>query len=115
MLSWLYRILTNPFYAGVLEQEERTYFGKHTPMVTKEEFASVQAVISGRNRSVPHRKDRPEFPLRGFARCDAGLHPVTGAFSRGRGGRYPYYVCQRAHCPKSSPFRTVRAARRDGR
>jgi len=38
--------------------------------------------------------------LRGLARCDACGRAMTGAFTRGRSRRYPYYVCQHASCPK---------------
>ncbi|MGD0309679.1 MAG: recombinase family protein [Acidobacteriota bacterium] len=104
----LYQLFTNPYYKGILVDpwDGQEYEGKHTPLVTKEEFAQVQAVIARRNRSLPHQKERPEFPLRGFVRCDACSHTLTGAFSRGRSQRYPYYVCQAASCPnrgKSHP------------
>ena len=98
----LYQLLTNPFYAGILFDpwSGKEYEGKHTPMVTREEFARAQQIIARRNRSVPHHKERPEFALRGLARCDACGQAVTGGFSRGRSGRYAYYVCQHASCPK---------------
>jgi DNA invertase Pin-like site-specific DNA recombinase len=98
----LYQFFTNPYYKGVLVDpwDGQEHEGKHTPMVTKEEFARVQGVITRRNRSVPHQKDRPEFPLRGFVRCDACQHTLTGAFSQGRSQRYPYYLCQGKSCAK---------------
>jgi DNA invertase Pin-like site-specific DNA recombinase len=98
----LYQLFTNPYYKGVLVDpwDGQEYEGKHPPMVTKEEFALVQQVIAHRNRSVPHQKDRPEFPLRGFARCTGCRYPVTGAFSHGRSRSYAYYLCQRASCSK---------------
>ena len=37
-LAGIYRILTNPFYAGVLALQSRTYPGRHTPMITMDEF-----------------------------------------------------------------------------
>jgi site-specific DNA recombinase len=98
----LHQFFTNPYYAGILVDpwDGQEYTGKHTPMVTKQEFARVQVVIARRNRSRPHQKDNPAFPLRGFVRCHACEHPVTGGFSRGRSQRYPYYVCQAASCPE---------------
>ncbi len=98
----LYQLFTNPYYKGVLVDpwDGQEYEGKHEPVVTKEDFARVQDVITRRNRSVPHQKDRPEFPLRGFARCDGCQHPLTGAFSQGRSQRYPYYLCQGKSCAK---------------
>ena len=98
----LSRIFTNPYYAGILVDPwgGKEYEGRHTSLVTKEEFARVQQAIAGRNRSVVHQKERPDFPLRGLARCDACGRAMTGAFTRGRSRRYPYYVCQHASCPK---------------
>jgi DNA invertase Pin-like site-specific DNA recombinase len=98
----LYQLFTNPYYKGILVNpwDGQEYEGKHTPMVTKEEFARVQKVIERRNRSLPHQKDRPEFPLRGLVRCDPCHHSLTGASSRGRSKLYPYYLCQGKSCPK---------------
>lgn len=90
----------NKFYAGILVDpwsgEERQ--GLHVPMVSPEVFAQVQEVISRRERSISHHKERPEFPLRGVARCDACRHYVTGAFSRGRSRLYGYYRCASRVC-----------------
>ncbi len=98
----LYQLFTNPFYAGILVDpwsgEELP--GKHPPLVTREEFAQVQRVIAARNRSVTHQKDREEFPLRGFARCNSCRHGVTGTFSRGRSSSYPYYLCSQHECAR---------------
>ncbi|HSU55811.1 MAG TPA: recombinase family protein [Candidatus Dormibacteraeota bacterium] len=98
----LYQLFTNPYYKGILVDpwDGAEYEGKHVPLVTVEEFARAQEAIAKRNRSLSHQKDNPEFPLRGLARCDACLHPLTGAFSRGRSRRYPYYVCQAKPCSK---------------
>jgi DNA invertase Pin-like site-specific DNA recombinase len=108
----LSRIFSNPYYAGILVDPwgGKEYEGKHTAMVTREEYARVQQIIAGRNRSVVHQKVRPEFPLRGLALCDACGHAVTGAFTRGRSRRYAYYVCQHASCAqrgKSHPAGAV--------
>lgn len=93
-------IFSDPFYAGVIvdpwSMEEHT--GKHLAMVSRETFAIVQRVILGRNRSLPHRGLRPEFPLRSFARCSNCEESLTGSFSRGRSRIYPYYHCNRRSC-----------------
>jgi len=98
----LYQMFTNPYYAGVLIDpwDGKEYAGKHLAMVSRDEFATVQRVIAGRNRSIPHQKYRPDFPLRGLVRCDGCSHPLTGAFSRGRNRRYAYYLCHGAVCEK---------------
>jgi hypothetical protein len=49
-----------------------------------------RVVVSG-----PRQRNRPDFPLRGFVRCEACGRPLTGSWSKGRNGRYAYYHCQR--------------------
>jgi site-specific DNA recombinase len=34
-----------------------------------------------------------DFPLRGFVACASCGKPMTSCWSRGTGGRYPYYLC----------------------
>jgi site-specific DNA recombinase len=100
--QFLQQFFTNPYYAGMLTDpwSGEQFQGKHIALVTREEFAQAQQVISRRNHSVVHQKERPEFPLRGLVRCDGCLHYLTGAFSRGRSQTYPYYVCHSKPCPK---------------
>jgi DNA invertase Pin-like site-specific DNA recombinase len=99
-------LFSNPYYAGILLDawSGEEYQGKHVPMVSREEFARVQQITAGRNRSIPHRRDRPEFPLKGLIRCHRCLHYLTAGLSRGRSQRYAYYRCSRQECdPKSYP------------
>src|SRR5438876_3506754 len=88
-------LFRNKYYAGVLVDpwSREEYEGRHVPMVSRQDFARVQQIISKRNRSVPRQKETPEFPLRGLVRCQQCLRYFTGGFSRGRSRRYPYYNC----------------------
>jgi len=90
----------NPYYAGILVDpwSKEEYEGKHQPMVTREEFARVQQIVSARSRRIPHHHQRPEFPLRGLVRCPGCQRYMTSSFSRGRGGRYAYYHCENRKC-----------------
>jgi hypothetical protein len=45
VLSSVYRILTSPFYAGLLVWNGRTYQGAHPPVVSIEEFERVQELL----------------------------------------------------------------------
>ncbi|HEV8574162.1 MAG TPA: zinc ribbon domain-containing protein, partial [Dehalococcoidia bacterium] len=49
-----------------------------------------RVVVSG-----PRQRNHPDFPLRGFVRCDVCGRPLTGSWSKGRNGHYAYYHCQR--------------------
>ena len=94
------RFFSNPFYAGILVDpwSKDRYQGLHVPLVTAEEFARAQEIVERRNRSLPHRKARPEVPLRGTVRCTGCRHLLTGSLSRGRSRRYAYYHCAKRQC-----------------
>lgn len=98
-LSAIYRILTNPFYAGILEREGKTYPGKHPAVVTVEEFEHVQRLLGRPGRP---RKTRT-FAYTGLIRCGECGFMVTGEEKINRHGkRYTYYHCSKRrldrHC-----------------
>lgn len=70
--SGLYKLFNNPFYMGVVKYGDvYNPDGKHTPMVTSEEFRHVQSMISRANAPRPEEetmKDDP-FPFRGLVKC----------------------------------------------
>jgi DNA invertase Pin-like site-specific DNA recombinase len=101
-------LFRNNFYAGILVDpwSGEEHEGKHIPMVTREDFARVQQILSRRNRSLRHQKHRPEFPLRGLIRCSQCRGYMTGSFSRGRSRRYPYYHCSRSGCGQRTTYGT---------
>lgn len=96
------RLFENPFYAGFVVDPwtGEEHQGLHIPMVSKEEFAAVQAIIKRRSQSRPHCRHREEFPLRGLVRCPACHWFLTASLSRGRSARYPYYHCHNRSCPR---------------
>jgi len=92
-LSAIYRILTNPFYAGVLEWEGKTFPGKHSPIVTVDEFDRVQKLLGRPGR--PRAKER-EFAYTGLIRCGECGFSVTAEEKVNRYGyRYTYYHCSK--------------------
>ena len=94
-------LFANPYYAGVLHDPwiGAEYTGRHTPMVSAEEFARVQEIVAGRSNTEPHHRLNDDFPLRGLVRCPSCEQLMTGYFAQGRRQRYPYYKCFRAQCP----------------
>jgi DNA invertase Pin-like site-specific DNA recombinase len=92
-LSGVYKIFNNPFYAGVLEWEGRTYAGKHPAMVTLDQFDRVQEILG--NKRVARSK-RYEFAYTGLIRCGECGFAVTAEEKTNRwGSRYTYYHCSR--------------------
>jgi site-specific DNA recombinase len=93
-------IFSNKYYAGIVTDPwtKTEYPGRHQPMITQEEFAQVQELLSLRSRHLPHVRTRTDLPLRGFVRCHACLRPITGSWSKGRHKRYAYYHCYWKRC-----------------
>ncbi|GAA2021716.1 recombinase family protein [Agromyces tropicus] len=107
--SQLAVILRDPYYTGVMRYKGRLYAGRHQPLISKELFLSVQAILDGRNRKGD--RDRIHFHyLRGILYCaecaDAGRNSrLVYSQNKGNGGTYEYYVCtakQRGLCSMST-------------
>lgn len=49
-ISALWKILTDPFYIGMLQYKGKLFEGKHQPLITKECFDTVQANLAARRR-----------------------------------------------------------------
>jgi len=47
----IYKMLSDPFYAGIVRSRSRAVRGLHEPMVTDEEFLRVQALLQKRRRN----------------------------------------------------------------
>jgi hypothetical protein len=58
-------------------------------------FYRVQAILSGRvPTTAPRQLSHPDFPLRGFVRCESCGRGLTGSWSKGRSEYYAYYHCR---------------------
>ena len=94
--SAIYRILSNPFYAGVVRFKGVDYAGKHEPMITLEEFDKIQVLLGrkGKPRPKTHR-----FPFTGIIRCGECGCLITAETKTklikgtGKLKSYTYYHC----------------------
>ena len=79
-------LLRNQLYAGIVSVPEYGVRGKRgdfDPLISEELFYRVQAILSGRVPSTaPRKRAHPDFPLRGFVRCESCGRGLTAA---GRG------------------------------
>lgn len=72
--------------------------GQHEPIITMDTWKKIQDRLN-QSAKVPYRKDVTEdFPLRGFVLCDCCGHPYTANWTKGRSGKYPYYICRNKGC-----------------
>jgi DNA invertase Pin-like site-specific DNA recombinase len=92
------QMMRNPIYIGKVESPDYgvSVQGDFEPVVDEATFYRAQTVLDGRVVVAgPRQRNHPDFPLRGFVRCDICGRPLTGSWSKGRNGHYAYYHCQR--------------------
>jgi len=69
--------------------------GDFEPLVTERVFFRVQAILDGRYEvTSPRQRNDPDFPLRGYVRCQTCRRPLTASWSKGRSDYYAYYHCR---------------------
>ncbi|MGA2186339.1 MAG: recombinase family protein [Bryobacteraceae bacterium] len=92
-LSAVYDMFANSFYAGVITRHGLTYPGKHHPMVTLDEFESVQVLLGRPGR--PRPKVRT-FAFTGIMRCGyCGCSITAEQHTKRSGLTFVYYHCTR--------------------
>ena len=90
-LSGIYRVLSNPFYAGVFRWGGRSLRGNHKPMISLDQFERVQELL-GRPRQ--SRSKHKLFAYSGLIHCEECGFAVTAEEITNRfGSRYTYYRC----------------------
>ena len=96
--SGIYRIFTNPFYAGLLCYGGEEYQGSHPPMISLEEYDQVQIILGRKGKPRPKKH---HFAYTGFIRCGECGCLITGVEkhkhikSTGEIRSYIYYYCTR--------------------
>jgi DNA invertase Pin-like site-specific DNA recombinase len=103
-LSSIYKILSNPFYGGIIVWGGQTYPGRHEPVITIDEFERVRVLLQ---RPGPARPQRYAFAFTGMIRCGSCGLAVTAEHKYKPSGRhYIYYHCTKRRlgprCPESS-------------
>lgn len=100
-MSTIYKILGNPFYAGLIPWSGETFQGKHEPLVTVTEFDKVQELLG---RSGRPRPKRHSFAFTGMIRCGTCGLMVTAETKHKSDKSYTYYHCSKRRlgprCPE---------------
>ena len=104
--SGLYRLLSNPFYYGLIESGGGSWPGRHRPLISKDEFDRIQEILG---RPTRPQKERHRFAYTGLIRCgECGLAITAEEKTNRYGSQYTYYHCTKrnpaAHCGQ----RTIR-------
>lgn len=107
-LSSFYRMLSNPFYAGVILWNGTIYQGLHQPLVSLPEFDQIQRLLG---RVEQERPQKHSFPFTGMMRCGSCGLMITAEHKRNRyGSPYTYYHCTKRMMGPRCPEPSVRVA-----
>jgi DNA invertase Pin-like site-specific DNA recombinase len=107
-LSSFYKMLCNPFYAGVILWNGAVYQGRHQPLVTLAEFDQIQRLLG---RAHQERPQKHSFPFTGTMRCGACGLMITAEHKRNRyGSFYTYYHCTKRMMGPRCQEPSIRAA-----
>jgi hypothetical protein len=92
-------ILKNPFYYGLMRFKGEYYEGKHPPLVTKELFDKVRAVMTAKSQPRRHSKLKP-YLYRGVFACGECGCTITTETQKG----HNYLRCTRKKGICKQPF-----------
>jgi site-specific DNA recombinase len=85
------KIFSNPFYYGHFYYAGEVHEGKHEPIISKEVFDKVQAVINHRWRWSPGEKKREPKAFMGLLRCGECGFGISAEIQKG----HTYYRCSK--------------------
>lgn len=88
-------LLRNPWYAGLMRHQGETYHGRHLPLVSRELFERVQAILKAR-RHPKHTKHN--FLYQGMLTCAICSRYLPGELHKG----HVYYRCHSRSCRGTS-------------
>ena len=96
-----YRMLRNIFYIGLIRvpayknDPEQIVKGQHRAIIDAETFDKVQDILDGKRKGETKLSKAidPDLFLRKYIVCPICGHSITGATSRGVGGKYKYDNC----------------------
>ncbi len=87
MKSEIHRILRNPIYTGDFRWKGKLYKGAHEPLITRQRFAEVLAVLTRTPRA---RYPKQKLAFMGLLRCGRCGCSLTAERKK---GKYTYYHC----------------------
>ncbi|MCA0292823.1 MAG: recombinase family protein [Actinobacteria bacterium] len=89
----LYRVLTNPYYAGVIRYKGALHPGAHEPIVEPALFDTVQSLLRARTAKMARHVQHAHH-LKGLLHCGTcGSRMLLDFATNPRGTTYSYFVC----------------------
>ncbi len=98
--SRLHEILRDPYYIGVVVHGGVQYEGSHEPLIDKDTFSKVQAILTAKNQAGEKQRRHPHY-LKGTIYCGHCKRRMIFTRSRGNGGHYEYFMCAGRHSDRN--------------
>jgi len=91
--SYLYKMLSNPYYKGDVVYRDQVYKGSHTPLVPPEVYYQVQAVLAAHSTAAVRTQTHDHY-LKGSLYCGHCLSRLILTHAKSSSGNiYPYFIC----------------------
>ena len=90
--TMLHKVLTNPYYKGLVTFQGAVYEGSHDVMVTPEVWSKVQQILD-RNNQRGQRPQKHDHYLKGALYCSCGAKLMLERPQGNTGERYDYFSC----------------------
>lgn len=101
-LSSVHRFLTNPYYKGQITFRGAAYDGLHEPLVSKEIWYRVQAVLNAHQASGEKTQAHDHY-LKGSVYCgECGSRLILSNARGSQGIIYPYFLCSGRHSKRAN-------------
>ena len=98
----LYRVLTNPYYAGVIRYKGALYPGAHEPLIEPALFDQVQSLLKARTAKQTRHVQHAHH-LKGLLHCGTcGSRMLLDFATNPRGTTYAYFICSGRAAKKSN-------------
>ena len=89
----LYKLLTNPYYAGIIRYKGALHPGAHEPLIEPALFDQVQSLLKARNAHATRHVQHTHH-LKGLLYCGTcGSRMLLDYATNPRGTTYAYFVC----------------------
>lgn len=91
---YIYQVLKNPLYLGVVKHHDKVYPGEHKAIIDQETWDKTQELLT-QHLQYKGRRRRRLSPMRGMIRCGCCNSLMLERYTTKRGMRYRYYVCEK--------------------
>ena len=92
--AYIYQVLQNPIYIGLVKHYKETYPGEHQAIIEKSIWDAAQKLLS-ENLVHDGKMQKRLIPLRGLIRCGCCNGAMTESYTKKSSKQYRYFVCEK--------------------